>query len=64
LAAAAVCGRERGRKPVINDEKLQRAREYIAKGLNVREAAARLKIGKTDLYDTKDDRGEAGGSDV
>jgi hypothetical protein len=29
---------------------LQRAREYIANGLNVREAATRLKIGKTALY--------------
>ena len=31
-------------------DKLRRAREYIANGLNVREAAARLKIGKTALY--------------
>lgn len=50
LAAAAARGRIGGRKPVVNDEKLQRAREYMAKGLNVREAAARLKIGKTALY--------------
>ena len=43
-------GRKGGRKPVMNDEKLQRAREYLATGLNMREAAARLKIGKTALY--------------
>lgn len=29
---------------------LQRAREHIANGLNVREAAIRLKVGKTALY--------------
>lgn len=50
LAAAAARGRKGGRKPVMNDEKLQRAREYLATGLNVREAAARLKVGKTALY--------------
>ena len=48
--AAAARGRKGGRKPVMNDEKLQRAREYLATGLNMREAAARLKIGKTALY--------------
>jgi len=50
LAAAAARGRKGGRKPVVTDDKLQRAREHIANGLNVREAAARLKIGKTSLY--------------
>ena len=50
LTVAAARGRKGGRKPVVNAEKLQRAREYIARGLNVREAAARLKIGKTALY--------------
>lgn len=50
LTVAAARGRKGGRKPVVNAEKLQRAREYMAKGLNVREAAARLKIGKTALY--------------
>jgi transposase len=29
---------------------MQRAREHITNGLNVREAAARLKVGKTALY--------------
>ena len=50
LAAAAARGRKGGRKLVVTMEKLQRAREYIANGLNVREAALRLKIGKTALY--------------
>lgn len=50
LAAAAARGRKGGRKPVMTPEKLQRAREYLANGLNVREAAARIKVGKTTLY--------------
>ncbi len=50
LSAAAARGRKGGRKPVVTADKLQRAREHIANGLNVREAAARLKIGKTALY--------------
>ena len=50
LVAAAARGRRGGRKPVINSEKLQRARNHISKGLSVREAAARLKVGKTALY--------------
>ncbi|MCL1825739.1 MAG: recombinase family protein [Betaproteobacteria bacterium] len=50
LTAAAARGRKGGRKPVITAERLQRARGHIAKGLSVREAAARLKIGKTTLY--------------
>ena len=40
----------RGRKLVVNEEKLHRTREYMAKGLNVRETAARPKAGKTALY--------------
>ncbi len=50
LSAAAARGRKGGRKPVVTADKLQRARELIANGLNVREAAARLKVGKTALY--------------
>ncbi len=50
LTAAATRGRKGGRKPVVTADKLQRAREHITNGLNVREAAARLKIGKTALY--------------
>ena len=44
-------GRKGGRKPVVTAEKLERARTIIAKGLTVREAAVRLKVGKTALYD-------------
>ncbi|MCA6220472.1 recombinase family protein [Photorhabdus antumapuensis] len=47
---AAARGRKGGRKPVVTADKLQRAREYIATGLNVREAATRLRISKTALY--------------
>ena len=50
LSAAAARGRKGGRKPVITADKLQRAREHLANGLNVREAAARLKVSKTALY--------------
>lgn len=50
LAAAAARGRKGGRKPVITADKLQRAREHIANGLNVREAAMRIKVHKTALY--------------
>lgn len=50
LAAAAARGRKGGRKPVVSSDKLKRAREHIANGLNVREAATRLKVGKTALY--------------
>jgi len=50
LAAAAARGRKGGRKPVVTADKLQRAREYIATGLNVREAASRLRVSKTALY--------------
>jgi DNA invertase Pin-like site-specific DNA recombinase len=50
LAAAAARGRKGGRKPVVTGEKLERARGLIAKGWTVREAAVRLRIGKTALY--------------
>ena len=48
---AAARGRKGGRKPVIDAEKLARARGMIGKGLTVREAATRLKVGKTALYE-------------
>ena len=51
LTAAAARGRKGGRKPVIDAEKLARARSMIAKGLTVWETATWLKIGKTALYD-------------
>ncbi|HEY8127358.1 MAG TPA: recombinase family protein [Hyphomicrobium sp.] len=51
LSAAASRGRRGGRKPVVTADKLSRAESLIGKGLTVREAASRLKIGKTALYD-------------
>jgi DNA invertase Pin-like site-specific DNA recombinase len=50
LTAAAARGRKGGRKPVVTADKLQRAREHIANGLNAREAATRLNVSKTALY--------------
>ena len=50
LNAAISRGRRGGRKPVITAEKLRRARALIEQGFSVREAAARIKVGKTALY--------------
>ena len=50
LKAAEARGRKGGRKPAITPDKLARARAHIAAGLTVREAAARVKVGKTALY--------------
>jgi DNA invertase Pin-like site-specific DNA recombinase len=50
LAAAAARGRKGGRKPVVTPEKLKRAQALLGQGLNVREAAMRLKVSKTALY--------------
>ena len=51
LAAAAARGRKGGRKPAVDSVKPARARGMVAKGLTVREAAIRLKVGKTALYE-------------
>ena len=51
LAAAAARGRKGGRKPVITPDKLARARAGFDRGLTVREAAMRLKVSKTALYE-------------
>jgi len=51
LVAAAARGRQGGRQPVVTAEKLRRAQDLVAKGLSVRDAAVRLKIGKTALYE-------------
>ena len=50
LAAAPARGRKYGRLPFIAVKKLRRAKALIDQGLTVREAAARVKIGKTALY--------------
>ena len=51
LAAAAARGRTGGRKLVVTEDKLKRAQALVAKGLTVREAATRVKVGKTALYE-------------
>lgn len=51
LSAAAARGRKGGRKAVVTPEKLVRAKALIAEGWNVREAAGRVKVGKTALYE-------------
>lgn len=38
------------RKPVVTPEKLAKARALVAEGLNVREAASRIKVSKSALY--------------
>jgi DNA invertase Pin-like site-specific DNA recombinase len=51
LKAAEARGRKGGRKPSVTPEKLARARALVASGLTVREAAGRLKVSKTALYE-------------
>ena len=63
LAAAMARGRKGGRKPVVVADKLERARVMVAKGLTVREAATRLKVGKTALYEALRAQGAHGGAD-
>lgn len=50
LVAAEARGRKGGRKPSVTPEKLERARAHMRAGLNVREAAGRIKVGKSALY--------------
>lgn len=50
LHAAEERGRRGGRQAVVTPDKLAKARQHLAAGLNVREAAARVKVGKTALY--------------
>ena len=50
LVAAVARGRKGGRTPVVTEDKLRRAKALLAQGLTVREAAARIKVGKTALY--------------
>lgn len=50
LAAAAARGRKGGRPVAVTPEKILRAGQLIASGLTVREAAARVKVGKSALY--------------
>ena len=50
LTAAAARGRKGGRPMAATPERVARARQLIATGLTVREAAARVKVGKSALY--------------
>lgn len=50
LRAAEARGRRGGRQAAVTPEKLKKAKTHMAAGLNVREAAARVKVGKTALY--------------
>ena len=50
LTAAAARGRKGGRPVAATPEKIGRARQLVASGLTVREAAARVKVGKSALY--------------
>ena len=50
LSASRARSRKGGRKPVVPPARIARARELVDGDLTVREAAARLGIGKTALY--------------
>lgn len=50
LMAAAAEGRQPGRRTVITPEKLAEARQMVASGASVREAATAIDVGKTALY--------------
>ena len=50
LASARARGRIGGRRPVMTAAKLKKAQELIEQGLTVREAAGRIKVGKSALY--------------
>ncbi|MEM9098680.1 MAG: recombinase family protein [Pseudomonadota bacterium] len=51
LSAAAARGRKGRRKAIVTAEKLERAKMLIEKGLTVREAAARIKVGNAAFYE-------------
>lgn len=51
LAVAKSRGRKGGRRPVITDQKLKKAKQLIDKGLTVREAASAIGVGKSSLYE-------------
>ena len=51
LAVAKSRGRKGGRRPVITNQKLKKAKQLIDKGLTVREAASAISVGKSSLYE-------------
>jgi DNA invertase Pin-like site-specific DNA recombinase len=50
LEAAKAQGRTGGRRKIMTEDKLKKARCLLGKDLSVREVAARLKISKSSLY--------------
>lgn len=50
LKAAAARGRKGGRRPIITADIVDKAKILTGQGLSVREAAQRLRIGKSTLY--------------
>lgn len=50
LRAAEARGRRGGRPAIMTKDKLARAKAHMASGLTVREAAARIKVSKSVLY--------------
>ena len=44
---------------MVTEDKLRRAKALLAQGLTVREAAARIKVGKTALYAALGVKGDA-----
>lgn len=58
LQAAEQRGRRGGRQAVVTPEKLTKVRQHLAAGLNVSEAAARVKIGMTALYNALKSEGK------
>lgn len=50
LSAAAARGRKGGRRPVVTVDVIEKARALMGLGLTVREAASRLRVGKSTLY--------------
>lgn len=62
LTAASERGRSGGRPVAVTPEKLAKAKQHLDAGLNVREAADRVKVGKTALYRAlKAEKSAAGG---
>lgn len=52
LAVAKARGRKGGRRRVITEQKLKKAKQLIEKGLTVREAASAIGVGKSSLYES------------
>lgn len=59
LSAAAARGRKGGRPTVVTVDIVEKARMLVGQGLSVREAAVRLRVGKSSLYDALGLQGRA-----